>query len=308
MKNSGYGTVVDLGKRKDPRPERTETMLPNDGRPPKRGGMGVLRWSIITIGALLLTTLAIKASDALPGSGATNLASVAARDARCPVGMSFVSSPAGNFCIDTYESSPGKGCPKASPRNLFDSMENVRDQGCVPVSESGGTPWTNVPLSLAQSLCARVGKHLSSPEEWYRAALGTPDSGEGACALGFGERSMPFQTGAFPSCVSGAGAQDMIGNVWEWVDATIVDGTYGERELPGEGYVVHADSEGLPVATAPGGAEIYAHDYFSVELSGVRGMFRGGFWGMTEKAGLWSANATQPHAFVGNAVGFRCAQ
>jgi formylglycine-generating enzyme required for sulfatase activity len=99
----------------------------------------------------------------------------------------------------------------------------------------------------------------------------------------------------------------MVGNVWEWVDATSDNGSFEQRTLPGEGYVIEADANGVPVAVGTSSPS-FGNDYFFIDPSGVKGMFRGGFWSMNEKAGIFTVNASIPTTFVGNAVGFRCAR
>lgn len=100
----------------------------------------------------------------------------------------------------------------------------------------------------------------------------------------------------------------MVGNVWEWIDASINDGTYNGRILPNEGYIGGADADGVPSDVATSSQSAFGDDYFFIDKMGVKGMFRGGFWSMNEKAGIFSINAASPMSFVGVAVGFRCAK
>jgi hypothetical protein len=93
--------------------------------------------------------------------------------------------------------------------------------------------------------------------------------------------------------------------VWEWIDATVSGGMYAGRMLPSEGYVTEADQDGVPSAVGESSPS-FGEDYFFIDPVGVKGMFRGGFWSMNEKAGMFSINTTIPTSFVGVAVGFRC--
>ncbi len=276
----------------------------------KKGG-NIFRGAVVTIGAMLLTVAVIKANDSFnpPSRELVGGVGASAKEARCPIDMVYVSDSGGGFCIDRYEASAGKLCPVQDPGNQFDTNSNVSQPLCTPVSASDAPPWTNVPLAQAMELCARVGKHLTKNSEWYRAALGTPDSlSDEGCVLGRIGASHAEKTGTHSACVSSAGAYDMVGNVWEWIDANVVKGTYAGRTLPDEGYVSEVDVDGVAVRTSTSSSEIFHGDYLSIDKGGVLGMFRGGFWNMSEKAGVSAINATIPTSFIGVAVGFRCAR
>ena len=293
------------------KPTRLSSYKPEPPRRKKRGGKKFFRGIIVTVGAMLLTTIAIKANDTfnvprdlIGGVGASVPAS------HCPDDMVYVSDSGGGFCIDRYEASAGKLCPNQVPANQFDTNGNLAQSLCTPVSQKGAAPWVNIPQSQAMELCARVGKHLATNSEWYRAALGTPDdtNKSGSCVLERIGVAQAEQTGIHESCISSAGAYDMVGNVWEWVDATVVDGIYKDRPLPNEGYVVEADTDGVPAETAMTSEIVFHNDFFFIDRVGMKGMFRGGFWNMSEKAGVNAVNAANPPSFVGSAVGFRCAK
>ncbi len=267
------------------------------------------------MGAMALTVAAIRASDTwIPPSDELVAGTAAsAKEARCPSEMAYVSDPGGGFCIDRYEASPSARCPHSAPKNQFETNDNLSQTACLPTSEKGGSPWVNLPLSQAMELCARVGKHLPSNAEWYRAALGTPDdydpkSETNDCVLGRVGASVGEGTGGHSRCVSSSGAYDMVGNVWEWVDGSVSDGAYEGRELPDDGFVVEADQNGVPTKTAASSSPVFHGDYLYLRRDGVMGMIRGGFWNLVEKAGVATVNATVPTSFIGSAVGFRCAR
>ena len=270
-----------------------------------------MRGTIVTIGAMLLTAALIKANDKW-NPPKDQLAGVAgsAQDARCPNDMAFVSDSGGGFCIDKYEASANKACPYTDPKNQLETNTNLSQPLCNPVSVPNADPWTNLPESQAMELCARVGKHLTNNAEWYRAALGTPDTSGGTndCVLGRLGASHAEKTGTHDNCLSSSGAYDMVGNVWEWVDANVTDGSYAGRKLPIEGFVAEVDVEGVPTKTATSGEAVFHNDYFYLKQDGVNGMMRGGFWNITDKAGVTAINSTIPLSFVGVAVGFRCAR
>jgi formylglycine-generating enzyme required for sulfatase activity len=220
--------------------------------------------------------------------------------------MVFIDTDQGGFCLDRYESSPGATCPKETISGSLDDQLNVDSPLCVPASKKGAQPWTYVAMHQAELLCARSGKRLPSNREWYRGAIGTPDNGE-QCAIGMIGVDKPDQTGAHDRCVSSQGAYDMVGNVWEWVAETVEDGRLG-RELPPEGYISEINDQGVPTQTSTTSEKQFGEDYFFLNKDGLRGIFRGGFWSMQEKAGLYSINVTMPPTFQGGAVGFRCAK
>lgn len=280
----------------------------------KRKKSKLLQGAFITVGAMALTVLVIHASDSFKNPD-TLIAGVggSVKEARCPADMVYVSDSGGGFCIDRYEVSPGKSCPHADPSNQFETNDNMSQPLCMPTAQANALPWVNIPLSQAMELCARAGKHLAKNAEWYRAALGTPDgytpeTSATACVLGRVGTNHSEETGGHSACISSAGAFDMVGNVWEWVDGNVVDGTYNKRDLPSEGFVAETDVDGVPTVTASSTSEVFHNDYFYLKREGVNGMIRGGFWNLTDKAGVASINATIPTSFIGSAVGFRCAK
>ncbi len=85
-------------------------------------------------------------------------------------------------------------------------------------SVSGVRPSACLSLPQAMAACALSDKHLMSNAEWDAAAAGTPshveDIGGGECNTIF--LYDPIAVGSRASCVSTAGAYDMVGNVMEW--------------------------------------------------------------------------------------------
>lgn len=98
---------------------------------------------------------------------------------------------AGSVCIDKYEASISGGVARSLPNVL---------------------PAVNVTWFDAANACARAGKRLPTNAEWQTAAVNTPAGGAGCNGSG-----TIANTGANPTCVSTFGAQDMAGNVSEWV-------------------------------------------------------------------------------------------
>lgn len=271
--------------------------------------------ALVIISAIGLTTLAINASDTFKIPGSSLIAGVGSSGAKvgahCPEDMVYIPESGGGFCLDRYEASAGEVCVNADPMNQIETEKNLDNPLCVPVSKKSVRPWVNIPEHQALALCARVGKRLPSNREWYRAALGTPDTvstEKGACVLGRIGQQSADATGIHDQCTSSYGAYDMVGNVWEWIDSSISGGAYDGRTLPDEGYISGADADGIPSDVSTSSQPSFGGDYFFIDKSGVKGMFRGGFWSMNEKAGIFSINAASPMTFVGVAVGFRCAR
>jgi formylglycine-generating enzyme required for sulfatase activity len=267
--------------------------------------MKFTHYTLIIGGALLCTTLGIDATDTLRGSQSTMFAQLVSfsdtADASCPPDMRFVSAATGTFCIDTYEAGVGSECRFAQPGSTADTASNVNDKDCVPVSNEATQPWTYVTYHQAAQLCGLAGKRLPSPTEWYQAALGTRDDVSCITRGGLGV------TGSAPACVSGSGVYDMIGNVWEYVEATAVDGKIGAMSLPPSGYVATTDAAGLPLRTSSSSDSLYGGDYVWQTNTGVSAILRGGFYGAGTDAGLYSTHAATPLEFGSAAIGFRCA-
>ena len=98
----------------------------------------------------------------------------------------------------------------------------------------------------------------------------------------------------------------MVGNVWEWVDGEVQNGSYNERQLPPSGYVSLVDSNGIVIETEPLGSLEYGKDYALTNQTGIFGVIRGGFYGSGEDAGLFAQNLSVPLDLKAVGVGFRC--
>ncbi len=267
---------------------------------------------IVVFFSIILTTLVVKAID----NPEFFLASVGGLGAKkeqvpCPLDMVYISSDKGGFCIDKYENSPGSNCPYSNPQTQAETRENLNYSGCEPVSAAGVIPWRFISQDQARLACSKARKRLPSNEEWYLAALGTPDPAQGwgpdDCQVANNWHFQPGKTGSGKNCISSAGAYDMIGNVWEWVNETAINGVFEGRTLPEKGYIDGTDGKGLPAATnLTTSNPNYNEDFFWILKDGVRAFARGGYWDNRSFGGYYSVYLVQPPSYVGPGTGFRC--
>jgi formylglycine-generating enzyme required for sulfatase activity len=261
---------------------------------------------IVIIFAIVLSTIGIKASDNFFRPETEELA-----DGACPKGMAKVVYSGGDFCIDIYEAAVGKNCPIDNPGSQIDTRSNLDDSNCRPVSEPEHLPWRYVSQDQAILACAKAGKRLPTNDEWFAAALGTPDRsddwGETDCQVDNNWPEQPGSSGSGERCVSAFGAYDMIGNVWEWVSGSVIDGNYEGQKLPTAGYIQSTDGISMPAETNPTVPNAnYYDDYLWLKENGVRGIARGGYWSNQSDAGQYSLYIVSPPSYAGVGVGFRC--
>ncbi len=274
----------------------------------------LLRWIVVTVCTVVFTTVGLNAFDNrdTPQNSMLGAAfsAVAGQASRCPSGMAFVGTTGGGFCIDAYEASANDSCPSLDPASKAQTSDNLAISACKPTSVAKKSPWRNISRDQAEYACARAGKRLPSASEWYKAALGTPDSEtltSDSCNVGLRGSGAVDKTGVRKDCVSPSGAYDMIGNAWEWMQETVTDGEFKGKKLPEEGYITGIDGDGTPVATnhdTPD--ESFFNDYFWLDPTDTRGILRGGYWNSQADAGQYAINITVPSSFAGEAAGFRC--
>ncbi len=261
-----------------------------------------LRFLFVAVGVVLLTSFTIDATDTLSGSQ-TALSIFAKKIAKegCEKDMILVEGIDNSFCIDKYEASPSTDCIFPNPASIVETTHNIAAGECFPISVSNQLPWTFLAKPQAEQLCAKVQKSLPTAKEWYQASVGTPDNQE-ICNLNGANR----KTGTSEKCLSGVGAFDMIGNVWEIVADEVVGNKYNDRELPPEGYVNMIDVDGVAQNTTSTPNPVYNNDYFWVEENGNFSILKGGYYGSRQDGGIYSTYAKTSQDFASAAIGFRC--
>jgi formylglycine-generating enzyme required for sulfatase activity len=262
----------------------------------------LLKGAGIGLGALVLSTLGLFASDTLRGinSGIDNLASLGGSEI-CGKHTVPVKIDGNIICVDAYEASPSDDCLFKEFSNVGETERNIETKGCFAVSQPDVSPWNYVSLSQAQRMCAEAGKRLPTSNEWYSYTLGTKTE---SCVVD----ESSFESTGSSECTSSVGVSDAVGNLWEWVDESVVEGTFKGQLLPEEGYVASVDADGIALTSSGSPGELYGDDYFWSKQDGVYGMVRGGFYGSGEDAGLYITNASVQTSLATIGVGFRCVE
>ena len=266
--------------------------------------MRILKLGAAIVGALLLTTFAIDASDTLRGRSGTLVANLMGREATaCPLGMVSLTTARTFSCVDAFEASAEQNCPFPSTDDELSTIANITDTNCNAESKPNAEPWRFISREQAVLMCARAGKRLPSAAEWYEAAIGTPDNA--TCVIDAGS---PAQTGTHSDCRSVAGIFDAVGNVWEWTNDDVFNGVYANRTLPTEGYVAQVGNDGVASVTAATPTPQFGNDYFWHTATGSFGMMRGGYYASKEDAGVYAVHSKTLPTAIGGAIGFRSVQ
>lgn len=269
-------------------------MTPNGQRRRLLKGLG------IGLGALVLSTTVISASDVAQNVRGLLLGSVIESSGPCGTGAVMERFGPYALCVDRFEASASPACPYPQPSSELETIANVADSSCVSVSTEAAPVWTHVTYTQAKQFCARSGKRLPTADEWYRLALPLGDTAQ--CVL---DASAPQGAGV-AACVTPSGIADLVGNVWEWMDDTVAEGQLNGRYVPQSGYVDLVDDAGIVLKTSDVPAVDFGSDYAWTEQVGVRGILRGGFYQSGSDGGIFSQNLAVPLDFQAAGVGFRC--
>jgi formylglycine-generating enzyme required for sulfatase activity len=162
----------------------------------------------------------------------------------------------------------------------------------------------NVTWFQANEACIAAGKRLAHRAEWLAGASGTPDTSVCNVASGGARAAAPINT-----CVSAAGAHDMIGNVWEWTDewyaglgnasSNTPNGTPATDGWPTDGDLYRGDgTRNIASSAFPGGG--------GPRIGIPSAAFRGGAWGDGARAGVFALGLDLAPSAWNASVGFRC--
>lgn len=190
------------------------------------------------------------------------------------------------------------------------------------LSKSGVLPARYITWFQAEQLCRGSGKRLPTRTEWLTAVQGTPDptaenDGDNGpachtcdkddnvqCSAGAPRLTAVAQTAGPSPCVSRWGAEDMIGNLWEWTDEWFAHSQGVSAATP---WYPPADFRGDGTfniqSYAPNGDPAAAgNPVIGVPAAGLRG----GSWQGGLTAGAFALSLQAGPSAHSSAIGFRC--
>ena len=182
-------------------------------------------------------------------------------------------------------------------------------------SVAGNTPSRMMTWFQAQQACLLSGKTLCTNAQWQGAAAGTYDAGKyngaagGSCHTGGSAARKTGSAGKVPgasaSCISQWGAEDMIGNLWEWVAWW---GQAGKNWMSSDGESTSPwPSSG---GYGDGGDKTWNINGRAANPSWINGSpaaaRRGGNWGNGPDAGVFAVSLGNGPSYWGTSHGARC--
>jgi formylglycine-generating enzyme required for sulfatase activity len=259
-----------------------------------------LQQGLVFGAAIVLTVLTVSATDSketkrwLAATGAVN---------ECTAEEVFVVVDGQALCVDVYEASANQSCPFKAVRTGRDNDTNLGINNCAAASQPAAPPLRYVSYTQAAHYCAQAGKRLPTAREWHGVAVkATADL---TCNVS-GQPPQVQLTGV-AGCVTESGVYDLIGNVWEWVDGEVVNGTYNNRPVPPSGYVALVDTSGIVIETNSTSSQpVFEEAYAWVHPDGVGGIVKGGFYGSGSDAGRYAQQVGLPLGTQTGGIGFRC--
>ena len=202
----------------------------------------------------------------------TEVDTAIAASSGCPSDM----VAAGSLCVDIYEASvydaatAGTIIPGGTIPCLADGSDCTAGNAnaIYARSVSGVEPAHSISLYQAAVACANVGKRLPTITEWQMAAAGTPaGNGSGASAecnnivAGGGAKR---NTSEPSSCMSTAGAYDMVGNYYELTADLHYNGPTGGATSTDSALVGVMGDDYLNTNHAPAGGPSSTKDIYLV--------------------------------------------
>jgi len=222
-----------------------------------------------------------------------------------------------------------------------DNGNQAYNSAFVPESRSTGTPWVNISQINAIAECKSIGAHLISNAEWMALArdiesvssnyvsgvLKRGNVGDTATGNYNGADPEAGVTNALATLTLSNGQQihHLSGNVWEWVDYTLIgagsqpqtpaqNGSYNWHEIGGStdnvtnwGNTLGYNNVG-PVNTSLNGSSGIGRIYYQSDQTGLRALRRGGSWGNASNAGVFTLETSYGPTGTIAYVGFRCAR
>lgn len=223
------------------------------------------------------------------------------------------------FWIDRYEAivyegpsgmTSRYGDNPAAPYPVDFSPNGQSAYEMYALSRTEGRPSRFITWFQAQRACRASGKRLPSSEEWLAAARGTPDGppsdgGDGRCvttSIPGAPTPAPRDIAHRARCQSRWGAQDMIGNVWEWTgewDATVATAAADTGDRSWQPEADYGNDITVGVTSFVGQTGVGAAGMPAAVL-------RGGAFERGAGAGVFALGLYRGPGYSGNNVGFRC--